>query len=242
MQVNFYESVDDKLLKFAVIISKFEDKWVYCKHKERDTYEIPGGHREENEDIVFTAKRELYEETGALEFELEPICAYSVTGKNRVNETGDETYGMLFFADIKTFDKELHSEMEYIKFFDEMPEKLTYPLIQPLLMEEYLRRKNKAPKIITVCGSYKFKNEMIEITEKLTLAGNCVLTPIELTKSDKESYTDDEDFVIDKMHKEKIRLSDAIYVVNVGGYIGKSTKSEIEFAKSLNKEIMYLEV
>jgi len=50
MKVNFYDTVDDKLLKFAVIISKFEDKWVYCRHKERDTYEIPGGHREENED------------------------------------------------------------------------------------------------------------------------------------------------------------------------------------------------
>lgn len=140
MKVNFYESADEKQLKFAVIISKYKDKWVYCKHKERDTYEIPGGHREENEDIVTTAKRELYEETGALEFEIEPICVYSVTGKNRVNETGEETYGMLFFADIKTFDKELNSEMEYISFFDDMPEKLTYPLIQPFLMEEYLRR------------------------------------------------------------------------------------------------------
>lgn len=241
MKVNFYDSVDDKKLKFAVIISRHEDKWVYCKYKERDTYEIPGGHREENEDIVSTAKRELKEETGALEFEIEPICAYSVTGKNRVNETGEETYGMLFFADIKIFDKELNSEMEYISFFDEMPEKLTYPLIQPLLVKEYLRRRNKAIKVITVCGSYRFKKEMSEITEKLTLDGNCVLTPIELLKLDKELYTEKEKLTIDKMHKEKIRLSDAIYVVNVGGYIGKSTMTEIEYARSLNKEILYLE-
>lgn len=143
MKVNFYDTVDDKLLKFAVVISKFEEKWVYCRHKERDTYEIPGGHREKNEDIVSTAKRELYEETGALEFELKPVCAYSVTGKNRVNENGKETYGMLFFAEIKSFEKELHSEMECISFFAEMPTKLTYPLIQPFLMEEYLRRSGK---------------------------------------------------------------------------------------------------
>ncbi len=94
-------------------------------------------------------------------------------------------------------------------------------------------------KIITVCGSYKFKKEMIEITEEMTLKGNCMLTPNELAKSNKEDYTPEEALMIDKMHKEKIRLSDAILVVNVNNYIGNSTKSEIEFAKSLNKEIIY---
>lgn len=94
-------------------------------------------------------------------------------------------------------------------------------------------------KIITVCGSYKFKKEMLEITEKMTLKGNCMLTPNELTKSNKNAYTEDESLMIDKMHKEKIKLSDAILVVNVDNYIGSSTKSEIEFAQKLNKEIIY---
>lgn len=94
-------------------------------------------------------------------------------------------------------------------------------------------------KIITVCGSYKFKNEMIEITEKMALKGYCMLTPIELTKHDKNAYTVDEALMLDRMHKEKIKLSDAILVVNVNGYIGNSTRSEIEYAKSLNKEILY---
>jgi len=94
-------------------------------------------------------------------------------------------------------------------------------------------------KIITVCGSYKFKKEMTEITEKMALKGNCMLTQIELSRSKKEDYTEKEASMIDKMHKEKIRLADAILVVNVGGYIGSSTKSEIELAKSLNKEILY---
>lgn len=66
LEVNFYDEVDDSLLKFAVIISKADGKWVFCKHKERDTYEIPGGHREEGELILDTAKRELREETGAI--------------------------------------------------------------------------------------------------------------------------------------------------------------------------------
>ena len=140
MKVNFYEQVDDKLLKFAVIISRTNGKWVFCKHKERNTYEIPGGHREENETILETAKRELKEETGALDFDISPICVYSVTGKNDVNKTGEETYGMLFWANIKTFKNELHSEMEKIFITDTLVENWTYPLIQPKLIEEAKQR------------------------------------------------------------------------------------------------------
>ena len=94
-------------------------------------------------------------------------------------------------------------------------------------------------KVITICGSYRFKKEMIDIAEKLTLEGNCVLMPNELSRASKDDYTLEEALMIDKMHKEKIKLSDSILVVNVNGYIGSSTKSEIEYAKNLNKEIMY---
>lgn len=94
-------------------------------------------------------------------------------------------------------------------------------------------------KIITVCGSLKFKNEMIEVAEKKELRGNCILVPIYPTNPDKDAYTDKEADILDQMHKEKIKLSDAILVVNVNNYIGSSTKSEIEYAKKLNKEIIY---
>lgn len=140
MEVKFYNSVDDRLLKFAVIISKSNGKWVFCKHRERTTYEIPGGHREANESIYDTAKRELYEETGAVKFDIAPICVYSVTDRNKVNETVEETYGMLYFANISEFENELYSEIENIELFDEMPTEWTYPLIQPLLIKEYIRR------------------------------------------------------------------------------------------------------
>ena len=140
-QVKFYETVEDSLLKFAVIISHVGEKWVFCKHKNRDTYEIPGGHREPGEPILETAQRELREETGALEFEMHPICVYSVTGRTRAVDSDEETFGMLYHARIISFEKELHSEIDRIELFDTLPEKWTYPQIQPLLIREYERRK-----------------------------------------------------------------------------------------------------
>lgn len=136
--VNFYESVNDQLLKFAVIIAKTNGKWVFCKHKLRDTYEVPGGHREQNEHIDQTARRELYEETGATEFSIKPICVYSVVRSE--GDTATETFGMLYFADITAFEKELHSEIERIIITDALPERWTYPDIQPKLIDEAKRR------------------------------------------------------------------------------------------------------
>ncbi len=140
MKVKFYDSADDKLLKFAVIIARSNGKWVFCKHKKRDTLECPGGHREENEAIDDTAKRELVEETGAIKFSIHPLCVYSVVGKNRINETGEETFGKLYYAEIDSFEDELHSEIEKIVLLDSLPTNWTYPLIQPLLVKEYQRR------------------------------------------------------------------------------------------------------
>lgn len=138
MAVNFYEEVADELLHFAVIIAETEGKYVFCKHRERDTWEIPGGHREPGEIILDTAKRELYEETGAVDFEIRPICVYSVIAKD--NFDGQESFGMLYYADIKSFEEDLHSEIEKIMVTDQLPEKWTYPQIQPKLMEEAKRR------------------------------------------------------------------------------------------------------
>lgn len=136
--VRFYDNVEDEVLKFAVIIAKSGNKYVFCKHRDRDTWEVPGGHREPGENIMDTARRELHEETGALEFDIEPVCVYSVTALD--NFDGRESFGMLFFADIKRFEEELHSEIEKITLMDQLPDKLTYPNIQPELMKEAKRR------------------------------------------------------------------------------------------------------
>ncbi len=143
IEVNFYENVDDKLLKFAVIVSKTNGKLVFCKHKERDTYEIPGGHRESGETIIEAAKRELMEETGATQFCITPVCVYSVKGKTRVNKSSDDiSFGMIFVADIASFEKELHSEIEKIMITNDLNNAFawTYPAIQPKLLEEVRRR------------------------------------------------------------------------------------------------------
>lgn len=141
LEVKFYDTVPDELLKFAVIIAKTQGKWVFCRHKERDTYEVPGGHRELGETILDTAKRELREESGAVEFDIKPVCAYSVKGKTKVNERDeDESFGMLFVADIFSFE-ELHCEIQEILISDALVDNWTYPLIQPRLLEEAKRRE-----------------------------------------------------------------------------------------------------
>lgn len=134
MIVKFYDEVDDSLLKFAVIITKTNGKWVFCKHKKRSTWEVPGGHRESGESITETPKRELYEETGAKEYDIRPICVYSVTAPDNFN--GEETFGMLFYADVFSFEEELHSEIEKIVIMEKLPSEWTYPDIQPKLLEK----------------------------------------------------------------------------------------------------------
>lgn len=137
MAVNFYDKVDDNLLKFAVIVTKTDGKYVFCKHKQRSTFEIPGGHREAGENIIDTAKRELIEETGAFDFNLKPVCVYSVTQDNAHDK--EETFGLLCYAEVFSFG-EIDSEIEKIIISDSMPTDWTYPDIQPFFFEELKRR------------------------------------------------------------------------------------------------------
>lgn len=134
MTVNFYDIDDDRALKFAVIAAKHKDKWIFVRHKDRDTWEVPGGHIEKGESPFDAAKRELREETGAKEFHLEAICDYSVVGVD------NESFGRLYFAKVSEFG-ELEFEIEEITFSDTLPEKLTYEKIIPYLFEKVINKK-----------------------------------------------------------------------------------------------------
>jgi hypothetical protein len=97
-------------------------------------------------------------------------------------------------------------------------------------------------KIITLCGSTKFKDQFIEEQKRLTLEGNIVISVgLFGHAGDNEVWSEDTKVMLDDMHKRKIDMADEIFVINVGGYIGSSTRSEIEYAFKNNKPVKYLE-
>ena len=97
-------------------------------------------------------------------------------------------------------------------------------------------------KVITLCGSTRFKEQFIEMQKKLTLEGNIVISVGAFGHcGDNEVWTDGKKAMLDRMHLAKIDLADEIFVINVGNYIGDSTHNEIEFAKSKGKRVRFLE-
>ena len=105
-------------------------------------------------------------------------------------------------------------------------------------------------KVITLCGSTRFRDEFMEAQKRLTLEGNIVISvglfghsgDNEVWENMDEGTLTKTKEMLDDMHKRKIDMADEIYVINVGGYIGESTKSEIEYATATGKTVRYLEV
>ena len=104
-------------------------------------------------------------------------------------------------------------------------------------------------KVITLCGSTRFKDEFMETQKRLTLEGNIVISvglfghsgDNEVWENMDEGTLTATKEMLDDMHKRKIDMADEIYVINVGGYIGESTRPEIEYAKKHGKIVRYLE-
>ena len=110
------DQVDESKIKYAVIAARYQDKWVFCRHQERSTWELPGGHREPGESALDAARRELHEETGAEEFTLHVVGVYKL-----------QDYGLLTFANIdKLGDIPVGSEIGEVGFFELIPTGLTY--------------------------------------------------------------------------------------------------------------------
>lgn len=96
--------------------------------------------------------------------------------------------------------------------------------------------------VITLCGSTRFKEQFLEVQKRLTLEGNIVISVGLFGHSgDNEVWTEGTKEMLDEMHKRKIDMADGIYVINVNGYIGSSTRSEIEYARKKGKQVLFLE-
>lgn len=128
--VTFYENAEDDALKFAAVVSRCHGQWVFCRDKKDDAWKIPGGNRRNGENIEETARRELYEGLGAAGFRLLPVCVCGVR-----EESGDETLGMLYFAEVQEFFNTLGFEAGRIGCFGVLPENLANPDVQPALLE-----------------------------------------------------------------------------------------------------------
>lgn len=123
--------------RFVVIFARYKGQWIYSRHRERDTYETAGGHIEERELPVDAARRELYEETGAVDFEICGAFDYYVN-------TGSEySNGQVFAAEVYELGSLPDSEMCEVKLFDSIPEKMTYPDILPILYEKMVGFVNR---------------------------------------------------------------------------------------------------
>jgi len=101
--------------------------------------------------------------------------------------------------------------------------------------------RDNFPEIVCLCGSTRFKDAFVAENERLTLAGKIVLSVGSFGHSRPVPFTDTEKAALDELHKRKIDLADSVFVLNVGGYIGSSTRGEIEYAHAHGKRITYLE-
>lgn len=138
MITNIHEIGSLKQYKYVVVLSEYNGKILLSKHRNRTTWETQGGHIEPGEEPIEAAKRELYEESGAIDFDIEPLCDYRAGDKG----TGKFANGMVFHAVIRKLGDMPESEMARTKQFDSLPDNLTYPQITPVLFE-YLFENGK---------------------------------------------------------------------------------------------------
>jgi len=128
MKIIFHDIVEEELIKYVIIAARYGDNWVFCRHRDRTTLEMPAGHREAGESPLEAAGRELYEETGATDYDIEQIGAFSLEGDGKV-------LSMFYLANIRELSQLPDYEIAEIELVEDIPESLTYPQVQSQLFE-----------------------------------------------------------------------------------------------------------
>lgn len=129
-------------IEFVVIFTKYQDKWVYCWHKKRESYEHPGGHVEKGETPLEAAKRELYEETGITDCDIIPLWDYEFIWDNGTGKNN----GRVYIALVHSFGELPESEMDRIELFDTVPENYTYDIEEEERDLQFIEKMLKAYK------------------------------------------------------------------------------------------------
>lgn len=140
MNCRTYEIGELKQYKYVVVLTFYNGKLLLSRHKKRSTWETQGGHIEAGETPIEAAKRELYEESGAVDFDIEPLCDYWAGDEG----TDNWANGMVFQANVRKLGDIPESEMAETKQFDVLPKELTYPDITPVLYRYLLAKLDRS--------------------------------------------------------------------------------------------------
>ena len=146
VRICYTDNPQCKTAIYSNIPSQYQGQWVWCRQKNRNTWEVPGGHIEPGETPFQAAQRELFEESGAKDFSLYPVCWYGISSLQQDQTWSNFIYGQLFYADVHTFSPlPPHSEMTEVLLHPGCPSPLSYPDMQPHLIA-YIKKWLKTAK------------------------------------------------------------------------------------------------
>ena len=170
--IRFFEPTDGEKVNytFAIIVSRYRSQWIWVRHRDRDTWELPAGHVETGESVLEAARRELFEETGALDYLINPVVSYE--GKY----LGNQVFGCIFLAEIDELGDLPEFEIRERGFFPDIPESLTYPNLQPVFFSHVKEKLDE----VGFAELTSLPNIGITLAEHLIMAG--IKNPNELFK------------------------------------------------------------
>jgi len=232
MKCSVYELGKLKKYKYVVTFARFQNKWIICKHKDRETWETSGGHIEKNETPIEAAKRELYEETGSIDFDIIPICDYWACDEPHETENITWSNGQVFLADVKGMEKLPNNEMECVDFFDEFPKNLTYPDITRKLL----------PYIMDNLKNIKHFNKLVRdkiiniIEENENIANYEILSEQKYTEElNKKLIEETNEYILENSNEELVDILEVLYAIIENKKIGIEKIEEIRKKKKLER-------